>query len=67
MAQQTMTQFEKVQNTTKAHTTGGRNGASRGDDGRLEVKVRRRLCKKHRTSRLKGQVILLVDARIKQI
>ena len=41
MVQQTMTQFEKVQNTTKAHTTGGRNGASRGDDGRLEVKVRR--------------------------
>jgi osmotically inducible protein OsmC len=34
-----MTQLEKVQYTAKAHTTGGRDGgASRSDDGRLDVK-----------------------------
>jgi organic hydroperoxide reductase OsmC/OhrA len=30
----TMTQLEKVMYTAKAHTTGGRDGASRSDDGR---------------------------------
>lgn len=35
-----MTKLEKVVNTAKAHTTGGREGgASRTDDGRLEVKL----------------------------
>lgn len=34
-----MTQLEKVQYTAKAHTTGGRDGASRSDDGRLDVKL----------------------------
>jgi osmotically inducible protein OsmC len=34
-----MTQLEKVQYTAKTHTTGGRDGgASRSDDGRLDVK-----------------------------
>lgn len=34
-----MTQLEKVQYTAKTHTTGGRDGgASRADDGRLDVK-----------------------------
>jgi hypothetical protein len=32
-----MTQFEKVQYTAKAQTTGGRNGASDGDDRHLNV------------------------------
>ena len=30
---------EKVQYTAKTHTTGGRAGASRSDDGRLDVKL----------------------------
>ena len=34
-----MTQFEKVRYTAKVHTTGGRDGTSRSDDGRLEVKL----------------------------
>ena len=29
----------KVQYTAKTHTTGGRAGASRSDDGRLDVKL----------------------------
>ena len=32
-----MTTLEKVLYTAKAHTTGGRDGASRTDDGKLEV------------------------------
>jgi lipoyl-dependent peroxiredoxin len=37
---QTFTQIEKVLYTAKAHTTGGRDGgASRTDDGRLDVKL----------------------------
>ncbi len=35
----TSPQMQKVQYTAKAHTTGGRNGASRTDDGRLDVKL----------------------------
>src|SRR5262249_27174798 len=36
----TMTKIEKVLYTAKTHTTGGREGgASRSDDGRLDVKV----------------------------
>jgi osmotically inducible protein OsmC len=31
--------FDKVLYTARAHTTGGRDGASRTDDGRLEVKL----------------------------
>lgn len=34
-----MTQLEKVLYTAKVHTTGGRDGVSRSDDGRLEVKL----------------------------
>jgi Ohr subfamily peroxiredoxin len=34
-----MTQTEKVIYTAKAHTTGGRDGASRTDDGRLDVRL----------------------------
>jgi osmotically inducible protein OsmC len=34
-----MTQLEKVLYTAKAHTTGGRDGASRTDDGRLDIKL----------------------------
>ncbi|NMM85365.1 organic hydroperoxide resistance protein [Rhodococcus sp. SRB_17] len=34
-----MTQLDKVLYTAKAHTTGGRDGASRSDDGRLEVQL----------------------------
>src|SRR5262245_9784810 len=34
-----MSQIEKVLYTAKAHTTGGRDGASRTSDGRLEVKL----------------------------
>ena len=34
-----MTRIEKVQYTAKTHTTGGRDGASRSNDGRLEVKL----------------------------
>jgi Ohr subfamily peroxiredoxin len=33
------TQAEKVVYTAKAHTTGGRDGASRSSDGRLDVKL----------------------------
>ena len=31
--------LEKVLYTAKAHTTGGRDGASRSDDGRLDIKL----------------------------
>jgi lipoyl-dependent peroxiredoxin len=34
-----MTQLEKVLYTAKAHTTGGRDGQSRTDDGRLDIKL----------------------------
>jgi osmotically inducible protein OsmC len=34
-----MTQLEKVLYTAKTHTTGGRDGASRTSDGRLDVKL----------------------------
>src|SRR5258707_5399631 len=34
-----MSQIEKVLYTAKAHTTGGRDGASRTSDGRLDVKL----------------------------
>ena len=34
-----MTQLEKVLYTAKAHTTGGREGASRTEDGRLDIKL----------------------------
>ena len=34
-----MTQLDKVMYTAKAHTTGGRDGASRTDDGRLDIKL----------------------------
>jgi osmotically inducible protein OsmC len=34
-----MTQIDKVLYTAKTHTTGGRDGASRSDDGRLDVKL----------------------------
>jgi len=34
-----MTQIEKVIYTGKTHTTGGRDGASRSSDGRLDVKL----------------------------
>ena len=34
-----MTTLDKVLYTAKAHTTGGREGASRTDDGRLDVKL----------------------------
>ncbi|MEO5670332.1 MAG: organic hydroperoxide resistance protein [Ramlibacter sp.] len=33
------TQLEKVLYTAKAHTTGGREGESRTDDGRLDIKL----------------------------
>ena len=35
----TMTQTEKVLYTARTHTTGGRDGASRSNDGRLDVKL----------------------------
>jgi Ohr subfamily peroxiredoxin len=35
----TMASLEKVLYTAHAHTTGGRDGASRTDDGRLDVKL----------------------------
>jgi osmotically inducible protein OsmC len=35
----TMTQVGKVLYTGKTHTTGGRDGASRSSDGRLDVKL----------------------------
>src|SRR5258708_6838012 len=34
-----MSQFEKVLYTAKTHTTGGRDGASRTSDGRLDVEL----------------------------
>ena len=34
-----MTQIEKVLYTGKTHTTGGREGASRSSDGRLDIKL----------------------------
>jgi lipoyl-dependent peroxiredoxin len=34
-----MTQTEKILYTGRAHTTGGRDGASRSSDGHLEVKL----------------------------
>jgi osmotically inducible protein OsmC len=34
-----MTQLDKVLYTARAHTTGGRDGESRTDDGRLDVKL----------------------------
>jgi Ohr subfamily peroxiredoxin len=34
-----MAQLEKVLYTAKTHTTGGRDGASRSSDGRLDVKL----------------------------
>src|SRR5262245_27672119 len=34
-----MSQFQKVLYTAKTHTTGGRDGASRTSDGRLDVKL----------------------------
>ena len=34
-----MTQANKVLYTAKTHTTGGRDGASRSSDGRLDVKL----------------------------
>jgi hypothetical protein len=34
----TMTQTEKVIYTAKVHATGGRDGASRSDDGGLDIK-----------------------------
>jgi lipoyl-dependent peroxiredoxin len=34
-----MTQLEKVVYTAKTHTTGGRDGASRSSDGKLDVKL----------------------------
>jgi Ohr subfamily peroxiredoxin len=34
-----MSQIENVLYTAKTHTTGGRDGASRSSDGRLEVKL----------------------------
>ncbi|AUX80467.1 organic hydroperoxide resistance protein [Sinorhizobium fredii] len=34
-----MTEIEKVLYTGKTHTTGGRDGASRSSDGRLDIKL----------------------------
>ena len=34
-----MTQIEKVLYTGKTHTTGGRDGAARSSDGRLDIKL----------------------------
>ena len=34
-----MTQLEKMLYTAKTHTTGGRDGASRSSDGKLDVKL----------------------------
>ena len=36
-----MSQLDKVLYTAKTHTSGGRNGASRSTDGRLDVKLSR--------------------------
>ena len=35
----TMSKLDKVLYTAKAHTTGGRDGAARTDDGRLDIKL----------------------------
>jgi Ohr subfamily peroxiredoxin len=35
----TVTNIEKVLYTAEVHTTGGRDGASRSDDGRLDIKL----------------------------
>lgn len=37
--EKTITQVEKVLYTGKVHTTGGREGASRSSDGRLDIKL----------------------------
>jgi osmotically inducible protein OsmC len=37
--EQIMAEMEKVLYTAKTHTTGGRDGASRSNDGRLDVKL----------------------------
>jgi lipoyl-dependent peroxiredoxin len=34
-----MTQFQKALYTARTHTTGGRDGASRSSDGRLDIKL----------------------------
>ena len=34
-----MSTFEKLHYTAKTHTTGGRDGASRSSDGRLDIKL----------------------------
>jgi osmotically inducible protein OsmC len=34
-----MTQLEKIIYTAKAHTTGGRDGGSRSEDGRLDIRL----------------------------
>ncbi|MEK7492475.1 MAG: peroxiredoxin, partial [Pseudomonadota bacterium] len=34
-----MTKIEKVLYTGKTHTTGGRDGAARSDDGRLDIRL----------------------------
>lgn len=34
-----MTQLEKVLYTAKTHTTGGRDGAAKSSDGRLDIKL----------------------------
>jgi len=36
-----MTRIEKVLYTAKTHTVGGRNGAARSDDGRLDIQLSR--------------------------
>lgn len=36
-----MSQIENVLYTAKTHTIGGRNGAARSDDGRLDIKLSR--------------------------
>ena len=36
-----MTELDKVIYTARAHTIGGREGASRSDDGRLDIKLSR--------------------------
>lgn len=36
-----MTALDKVLYTARTHTTGGRNGAARSDDGRLEIELSR--------------------------
>ena len=36
-----MTQIQQVLYTGKTHTSGGRNGQSRSDDGRLDIQLTR--------------------------